>query len=45
MTKAVKEKSFTAFYGAPSMGALLRVKVPRLPDSGKVIAEHQGCPS
>jgi hypothetical protein len=27
------------------MGALLRVKVPRPPDSGKVIAEHQGCPS
>jgi len=24
------------------MGALLRVKVPRPPDSGKVIAEHQG---
>ena len=33
------------FSCAPSMGALLRVKVPRPPDSGKVIAEHQGCPS
>nr|DAG31904.1 MAG TPA: hypothetical protein [Caudoviricetes sp.] len=35
----------TAFSSVPSMGALLRVKVPRPPDSGKVIAEHQGCPS
>ena len=37
--------SVGVFSCAPSMGALLRVKVPRPPDSGKVIAEHQGCPS
>ena len=43
--EALVERLVLLCCGAPSMGALLRVKVPRPPDSGKVIAEHQGCPS
>ena len=32
-------------HGVPCVHTFQRVKVPNLPDSGKDIAEHQGCPS
>ena len=32
-------------FGAPCERTFQRVQVPNPPDSGKDIAEHQGCPS
>ena len=44
--RAVAKKFATAlFFGAPCERTFQRVKVPNPPDSGKDIAEHQGCPS